>query len=45
LYRGRDQQRIALWQRAAEQSFELGEAFLSLQKTGDIARMVKPLPV
>ena len=44
-YRRRDEQRISLWQRAAAQSFELGEAFLTLVRTGDIAAAVKPLPM
>ncbi len=44
IYKGRDQQRISLWQRAAEQSFELGEAFLSLSRAGDIASIVKLIP-
>lgn len=43
LYQRRDAQRMDLWQRAAAQSFELGEAFLALARSGDIAAHVKRL--
>lgn len=42
-YQHRDAERISLWQRAAAQSFELGEAFLALAQSGDIAAHVKRL--
>ncbi|NNL57070.1 MAG: patatin-like phospholipase family protein, partial [Pseudomonadales bacterium] len=43
-FQRRDDERIALWQRAAERSHELGESFLELVRSGDIARVVTRLP-
>lgn len=42
-YRGRDDERMQLWDEAWRASEQLGERFLALARSGDIAAVVKPL--
>lgn len=42
-FRGRNEERMKTWHQVMDQSQYLGEEFLQLVKTGDIAGIVKPL--
>jgi hypothetical protein len=44
LFRGRDDERIACWRRATEESRVLGEEFLAAMESGDIRQRVRPIP-
>lgn len=42
-FKGRDEKRMSLWREVADASHQLGEAFLELVNSGDIAAVAKPL--
>jgi hypothetical protein len=44
LFRGRDDERIACWRRAMEESRILGEEFLATVESGRIRERVRPIP-
>ena len=43
-FEGRDAERQMLWQEVADASHQLGEAFLELTKSGNIAEIARPIP-
>ncbi len=44
LFRGRDDDRIAVWKTISEASRRLGDEFMDAVESGSIRRMVKPMP-